>query len=317
MHDLLEVGFSLQHAVQFSQRALPKLSRVFSQIDHRLATGTLLANTLKPYLRIDIYYQLLLAEQHGDVSAAFNEIGNFLRLQKQQRRQLKGLLEYPLILLVLMGMIFLAMMIFIFPELKSWQVQNQLVSRQRFPWLELMLSIILALLIDGLYHYRHWRKMTKLRQVDRQCHWLIVGKLFRQYYGYYLTVNLSVLLQHGFSLHEICQIAADFDTNSLLYQVSQEVQSLSNQGHQLTEYILKKPFLPDELAIFVNRGLSNERLGNELSVFAKMKFNQLRNSTTHLLVLVQPLLFVLIAGGIVTMYLSILLPIYGSLQEVY
>ena len=133
MHDLLAVGFSLQHAVQFSQRVYPQQAAFFSKIDQQLRTGYLLADALKPYLRIELYYQLLLAEQHGSLSITLKEIGQYLQVQKQQHRQLKTLLEYPLILLVMLGTILAALLIFVFPELQSWQQQNQLPIGEQWP----------------------------------------------------------------------------------------------------------------------------------------------------------------------------------------
>ena len=117
--------------------------------------------------------------------------------------------------------------------------------------------------------------MSTLKKVRHQCRWPLFGKIFREYYGYYLTSNLAILLQHGFSLHEICQLTNKFDDDSLLHQVGQAVFELSSQGRQLTDLILKAPFLPDELAIFINRGLTNEQLGQELTLFSKLKFKKI------------------------------------------
>ena len=308
MHDLLAVGFSLQHAVQFSQRAYPQQAAFFSKIDQQLRTGCLLADALKPYLRIELYYQLLLAEQHGSLSITLKEIGQYLQVQKQQHRQLKTLLEYPLILLVMLGTILAALLIFVFPELpigEQWPIGETLIITGGVFFSYGGLAAI------------HWRHMSTLKKVRHQCRWPLFGKIFREYYGYYLTSNLAILLQHGFSLHEICQLTNKFDDDSLLHQVGQAAFELSSQGRQLTDLILKAPFLPDELAIFINRGLTNEQLGQELTLFSKLKFKKFRQSTMHILVLVQPALFILIAAGIFLMYLSILLPIYHSLQEVY
>ncbi|MDD6865661.1 MULTISPECIES: type II secretion system F family protein [Limosilactobacillus] len=317
MHDLLTVGFSLQHAVQFSQRAYPKQASFFSGIDRQLQSGRLLADALKPYVKIELYYQLLLAEQHGSLSVTLKEIGQFLQVQAQQRRQLKSLLEYPLILLLMLGMILGALLIFVFPELRSWQQENRLNSSAQWPLGETLIVVGSTFLIYGLLGIRHWRHMTTLKKVRRQCRWPLFGKIFRDYYDYYLTSNLAVLLKHGFSLHEICQLTSRFDDDSLLHQVGQMAYELGSQGKQLTDFILSMPFLPDELAIFINRGLSNEQLGQELTIFSRLRFKKFRQSTMHILVLVQPVLFILIAAGIVSMYLSILLPIYYSLQEVY
>lgn len=75
----------------------------------------------------------MLAEQHGSLSITLKEIGQYLQVQKQQHRQLKTLLEYPLILLVMLGTILAALLIFVFPELQSWQQQNQLPIGEQWP----------------------------------------------------------------------------------------------------------------------------------------------------------------------------------------
>lgn len=305
--------------MQFNSHSEPIHSRLlfFSKIDQQLRTGCLLADALKPYLRIELYYQLLLAEQHGSLSITLKEIGQYLQVQKQQHRQLKTLLEYPLILLVMLGTILAALLIFVFPELQSWQQQNQLPIGEQWPIGETLIITGGVFFSYGGLAAIHWRHMSTLKKVRHQCRWPLFGKIFREYYGYYLTSNLAILLQHGFSLHEICQLTNKFDDDSLLHQVGQAAFELSSQGRQLTDLILKAPFLPDELAIFINRGLTNEQLGQELTLFSKLKFKKFRQSTMHILVLVQPALFILIAAGIFLMYLSILLPIYHSLQEVY
>lgn len=305
--------------MQFNSHSEPIRGRplFFSKIDQQLRTGCLLADALKPYLRIELYYQLLLAEQHGSLSITLKEIGQYLQVQKQQHRQLKTLLEYPLILLVMLGTILAALLIFVFPELQSWQQQNQLPIGEQWPIGETLIITGGVFFSYGGLAAIHWWHMSTLKKVRHQCRWPLFGKIFREYYGYYLTSNLAILLQHGFSLHEICQLTNKFDDDSLLHQVGQAAFELSSQGRQLTDLILKAPFLPDELAIFINRGLTNEQLGQELTLFSKLKFKKFRQSTMHILVLVQPALFILIAAGIFLMYLSILLPIYHSLQEVY
>ena len=259
----------------------------------------------------------MLAEQHGSLSITLKEIGQYLQVQKQQHRQLKTLLEYPLILLVMLGTILAALLIFVFPELQSWQQQNQLPIGEQWPIGETLIITGGVFFSYGELVAIHWRHMSTLKKVRHQCRWPLFGKIFREYYGYYLTSNLAILLQHGFSLREICQLTNSFDDDSLLHQVGRAAFELSSQGRQLTDLILKAPFLPDELAIFINRGLTNEQLGQELTLFSKLKFKKFRQSTMHILVLVQPALFILIAAGIFLMYLSILLPIYHSLQEVY
>lgn len=152
--------------MQFNSHSEPIRSRLlfFSKIDQQLRAGRLLADALKPYLRIELYYQLLLAEQHGSLSITLKEIGQYLQVQKQQHRQLKTLLEYPLILLVMLGTILAALLIFVFPELQSWQQQNQLPIGEQWPIGETLIITGGVFFSYGGLAAIHWRHMSTLKK---------------------------------------------------------------------------------------------------------------------------------------------------------
>ena len=149
-----------------------------------------------------------------------------------------------------------------------------------------------------------------------RCRLPFVGRSFRLYYSYYLTTNLAGMLRYGLSLKEIIQVTGQYGQSSLLYQFSAIIRELVAEGKGVDQVIINYPFIPNELVVFINKGATLEELGDELAVFAQLQFKRLVQSIERLLVWVQPVIFILIAVTIVALYLSILLPIYHSLQGV-
>lgn len=312
--DLLTVGFSLRHALTFTQTSLPRLAPLIKKVQERVQVGKSVAQSLAPYVRADTYYQLDLAEKHGDLQKTLRELGTLMQARQQQYQKLKQLLQYPLILLALLGIIVVGLVGFVYPELRSWQT---------YPangWLancgEGVLFILAAILSTSGYRYWRWRHQARLDQVVALCRLPIVGQCYQLYFSYYLVTNLATLLRHGMSLQEILQITANFRSDALLHQLGQVVGKLVKTGRGLEELVYQYQFVPNELIIFINKGASREELGADLTAFAKILFQNLTQKIARLLVWVQPVIFAFIAVVIVILYLSILMPIYHSMTGV-
>lgn len=315
IHDLLTVGFSLQHALRFTKTVMPGLTPLLDDVERQLAAGKMLATGLQRYVSQDLYYQLRLAELHGALGQTLNELGTLRMAEIRQRRKLRSLLQYPLILLGMLVMVVSGLVIFVYPELNSWQTQSANNHWQALA-INLGAYLLTFLPIIGGFNWYRWQHLSSRQRMIRRCHWPIVGRSYQLYYSYYLTTNLAGMLRHGLSLQEIIRVTSQYGEQSLLYQFSAIIRRLVDEGEQFDRVIVSYPFIPDELVVFINKGITMEELGDELAVFAQLQFKRLVHSIERLLVWVQPVVFVLIAAAIVSLYLSILLPIYHSLQGV-
>lgn len=316
IHDLLAVGFSLRHAIQFTLTVYPRLRPFLEHLGEQLQMGKSFSTGIRPYVSADLYYQLLLAEQHGDLDVTLGEIGTLLATREEQRRKLRGLLQYPLLLLGMLLVVLVGLASFVYPELATWQTGGGGSS----PLITLGVNVglyVLGIALVGILLQRwYWRRATPLQRLVARCHWPVVGPCYTLYYRYYLTTNLAVMLCHGLSLKEIMGVTSRFQEQSLLHQFSLIVNQQLEQGERLDRTLQSYPFIPGELVIFINKGATLKDLGNELAALAKIQFRRLTQRIEHLLVWIQPVIFGLIALIIVILYLSILLPIYHSIQGV-
>ncbi len=296
---------------------MPKDRFWLKRVERALTNGDSFATAVNEMVNADLYVQLVLAEQHGQLGSTLAELGDFLLAQQRQRRKLIALLQYPILLIFLLGAMMVALGIFVYPELRTWQ-GNQLSSHwQIIPWQGIAAFLVGFVIIYLFAYYLRWQKKDVESRVRARCSWPVVGKMYRQYYGYYLVSTMAMLLGHGLSLRECCQVATSFNNNSLLCWWGQRLSSINEGGRSMVKLVDNCPYLPAELTIFLQQGLTQERLADELAVFGHLLFQRLLETIERLLVFVQPLMFLIVAIMIIGMYMSILLPIYHSLQGVY
>ena len=93
MGDLLKVGFSLQRALAFTAVVMKRQRLALVMVNQRLMEGKSFADSMQPFVGADLYYQLLLAEKHGELSHILTEIGTLLLTKQRQRQKLHRLLQ--------------------------------------------------------------------------------------------------------------------------------------------------------------------------------------------------------------------------------
>ncbi len=218
---LIKSGFALQHAVNFTVGTVYNKWSQLQPIPQRMAHGKTFAEAVKPIVKPTLYHQLILAEQHGNLDDCLLKVGQIMELKEKQRQKLWGILMYPLLLAGLLTVMFVLLRLFVFPELSQWSADNQLPS-----FLQLMITggwIILGitLIYTMGMAIRFWRA-SRVQRASMLASLPVVGKSFQSYYGYYLTIHLTMLLERGLSLHEICDVLVDSEVDTLITDIAKE-----------------------------------------------------------------------------------------------
>lgn len=313
--DLLKSGFSLRHAIEFSGVILKRHQFLFQEISLAMQDGKAFAECLKPYIKTNLYYQLLFAERHGSLEECLQEIGKLMLHQEKQRQKLMTLLQYPLILLGLLVSLMVTLKIFVFPELSQWGTGNP-QSRANYYLLEIIAYLSGGILAGSFLVGLRWLKLDQLQRINALCSLPVIGKCYQLFYSYYVVTNLAMMIRHGLTIKEICVIVSESSEQSFLSILGNLTETAVNQGHGLTEPFKRARFLPEELRIIVAKGSTLSDLGSDLTALANILFTRLARRIERLLVLIQPIIFSVIALIIIGLYLRLLLPIYHSMQGV-
>lgn len=312
--DQLASGFSLKQAVAFIRLADPTLPAVIRKIERQLASGQPFVPLLEPYLQPNVYFQLWTMTAYGELGAGLQHAAEMLRLMATQRKRLYQLLVYPAGLLVSMLGLFLALQIGILPQIRMGMGATETVG---FPWTKyLTFGGGLATLGSGVIGYSWWRQKTSLQRATGYLHWPVLGRLFRAYYAYYLAATLGQLVQSGLSVQQMLTVLRRLPEESLLAQLATELGRQLTLGQVPTSWLRKQAYIAPQLVILLQKGSTSPQLARELQAFGVIQYRELTRRWESALAIVQPVLLGVVALMIVGAYLSLLLPMYASLQGV-
>jgi competence protein ComGB len=315
LSDLLAVGFSLRESLNFIKIVIPTKKRQISKMVQLLEKGGAFSDAIKPFLKEDIYYQILIAEKHGELAESLKTLGSYLDTKHDHQSKLLQLLEYPILLLLFLGMLMVGMKIYIFPELNMWNTATRVHVIKNSTVIILLIMVGIITLVF-LMAKKFWQQPV-VQRVEVICRIPIVGKVYQSYCHYYLSLNLAMLLKSGLGIKSICNMLENFSKTSLLHQIGKALEKQLLEGEQTRLFINRYPFIPQELNVMLNKGNTTEALGKELVMFSKIKYQKLTKQIERLIGLIQPMMFLLIGVVIVFMYLSLLLPMYHSMEGVY
>jgi len=305
----------LRQSLRFSQMAGSGLPASVAQIEAQLLTGQDFVTCLAPYLQANVYFQLQITAAHGDLAVALQRGATLLQLMATQRKRLGQLLMYPLGLLVGMLGLLITLKVGILPQLQQEIAPKTGTASawQHYVVFGLGSGVILA----GYLGWRWWHQQTRLRLASWYLRWPVVGRIFRAYYAYYLTTNLSQLVASGLSVKQMLVVLHQLPERALLYQLAEILEQRLRAGQSPVIWLRQQAFVPQQLVALLQKGRTHEQLTRELEAYGQLRYRELQRLTEQGLAMVQPVLLTVVALLIVGAYLSLLLPMYGNLQGVY
>ncbi|MFT8936585.1 type II secretion system F family protein [Liquorilactobacillus sp.] len=307
--DLIYSGFSLKQALNDIMIFFPKQSKICKVIQKEIEMGNTFCSGLEGLVNQDTYNQLFIAEKFGFLPRSSKQIGSLWEKREEQRRKLVGVLLYPVMLLVMLGGVSIGMHFLWQPQMSDLGIKTA-ENHQAGIWGLLAIIISFSCIFYGTWRYN---RLTALEKKQRLCRLPVIGNLFKEYYAYYITFNLAILLKEGMNIKEIYSFLKKFERNTFLYEIGAELGNNLEDGKDIHKMIAKYDFLPSEISLFLQKGKILSQIGEEFFFFSEMIHKRLTIQINRLIEMVQPILFIVIAILIVITYLKMLTPIYNNL----
>lgn len=308
LYNLLKTGVPLKQSVNFMKIMFPKFLSDLIDIEMSLRKGNSISHSLEFLLERDILNQLMIAEKQGNFINGLKEILNFLELKKSQVKKIKDLMLYPMLLCFILFLILFSINTFIIPQ---FDMNN---SGSNFYLTYIIFGCFLIFLTLAIIFYYHFKKFNSLSKLKILMKIPLLKLLLKDYLGYYLSLNLSLMLKNGLEVKDIIKVCMNFDEKSLLRELTLELDENMSQGNSFSMIIEKYNFIPDEFKVFLEQGNSKTEISYNFLVYSKLKFQDLINRSNKLITFIQPLFLLIIGIVIVIAYLKIMLPMYGSIK---
>jgi len=326
---LLRAGIPILQAISMLRKRAQSagLSTVLADVEDKIRGGLALSAAFAAQGSVfpRIYTASILAgERSGALDEVLDRYVEYMRRSVNLRRKIRGALAYPMMLLTASFGMVAFLTVYVVPRMSSL---FEGFGRGKLPWLTLIVTGIadwvsanfwwlVPAVFVSLVAFVFWARTPSGRMtIDRVLLKLpLVGKLLQQMAVAQATRSLATLLAGGITLVESWEIAAESITNRELRRKSSAILPMIREGRSFTESLESAGWFP-ELAVDMigvgERSGSLREMLDEVAVFydseAEVKLEQL--TTT-----IEPAILIVMGGVVVTILLSIYLPIISAIS---
>ena len=319
---LIGSGIPLDKALQsIGKNSNSKIGDLFNDIGTELQQGRQLHLILSDYPEsFDQTYISLVAagEISGNLVEAFKNLSDYLEDEISIKQKIFSALAYPILVIGFSVLVVIALLIFVLPQV----TQQFIKSNIELPFLtSLMIFIsnnififvgVIFLLIMGSYFY--YRKNISGTSRESNIHKLLLKIPF---VGRFLLISelekfsrvMFLMLKSGINLDQSLNHANKLINNVYIRTIIKDATDDIIEGKDFLYKIKQAKVFPE---IFIQLLSSGFQSGSLLEMFEKLAFyfkDEIDNSRSSLLSIIEPLILIIMGGIITLIILAILLPI--------
>ncbi|EDO0828130.1 type II secretion system F family protein [Listeria monocytogenes] len=322
---LLEKGFSLDATISYLSITSPKYRKRYEQIITSLANGNSFSYALsKNGFPEFICSQLHYASSHGYFLQTIHETGVHMKRKAEETNALMKTFQYPLVLFSTVIIVFFLLRIFLLPkfELLFTQLSTNGTVGTKFTYFLLeKVPVLLGIFLLSLFLIFSFiiRKQKQKNAYDRAyfyCRIPYIRQFSRIHYSQYLSRELGYLLKSGLSITHIMHLFAQEESPAFFQAIARQILPTLEQGLSLTKALEKMPIFEKELYYIAIHGEKNGDLAEEFLFYYNLCHQKSLQKTEKLFSFIQPIVFIVIGILIVSIYLSILYPMFSMVNHI-
>lgn len=317
---LLEEGFSMKEALNFLVIVLGKKEAWIQEVSHKIESGRSLDGAIRDYQFPDwICSQLYFAHHHGRLAHTLIQCGNQLDGEQKRKKEMMGLLSYPVFLIFFMLGMLMALRFILLPQFQAMVPQDDRLAQAGInfiyysPYLILFIFLLAIASVIAMKIYEKKTSATAMATLLSQIP--LLSPFVKKFYTYRFTNEWAALLKSGLSMQELVSIMTQKETTPLMQEIGQALEKGLLQGRGIHQIMANFPFFLEEYTNVIQHGQKIGALAESLGVYAKECLTELDRSIKKVFAMIQPVLFLFIAALLVVIYGSMLLPMFSFMDS--
>ncbi len=324
MQSLARAGLPLDRALNGLQASMKNLAfkAVLQNVLQGLEGGLDLATALGRHPKIfsPLFLSLVsVGENTGRLDLAFQQIGKYLELEKNTRKQVKSATRYPMFVLITIAVALVVITMFVIPAFSDTFARLQAdlpletriligVSDFFIAWWPHMLGSLLALVVA----VRTWIRTPQGRLIwDRRKMQLpLAGPVLEQIALARFTRSFAMILKAGVPIVHGMSVVAGAVGNAWFSRRILKMQDGVSRGESLSRTATTSgmftPLILQMIAVGEESGTIDELMAEVADFYdQEVEYNIKRISEA-----IEPILIVVIAGMVLVLALGVFLPIW-------
>lgn len=321
---LLNQGYTISEAIGlFQSYEREEKQVILHDIVTKLLKGYSFSEALNDFhLPKNIIDFIFLSEQYGNLANGLIDSGNLVIKTEETKQKLQKLFKYPLFLVWLLCLFMIIMYYYLFPQYNELFLSLNmdlpfittlfLIAIEKAPYV-FIVFLALSLLLLG-YYKLYFQKKEVLVQGQIYANLPIFGMFYKSIVTYSFANNLSYLVKNGLSLYDSLLIFKDVPGLGYISEEAKRMIKKLEGGEKLHDALLTDTVYLKGLAYIVEHGQSNGRLEYELVHYSKWLLTDIEDRMKRLIIITQPILFLIIGMVVLVMFTSILLPVFSLIN---
>ena len=306
----------------------PKLSQYIKGVREEVRNGALLSDAFgKQGVFPTIYVTSVLAgERSGSLSDVLERYISYQKIALSVRKKLLVSLLYPAVLVLLAACLIVFLVTFVVPNFaelyKSMAAQlpmpTQILIAVGTTARDYVIVGFVALVLAVL-GFRYWSRTARGSEtVDRMLmRTPIAGEVWLKYQVAQFSRVLGTLLVGGIPLMQALNTASDSLGTQVLKKVLTEAGKLVREGQSLSQALRTTKVFPGLSIDMIEVGESTGALAAMLSSVAEFYEEDVSNSVTAALSLIEPVIMIVMGIFVAFVLISLYLPIFSLADSVH
>lgn len=269
-----------------------------------------------------LYCALVKAgEAAGILDTILNKLAEFLERQEKLKKQIKGALTYPVIVVFVGIIVIFGLMTFVVPQFVGMLKE----SNQAIPWVtqtvidisdffrNYTLLLIVGLVAGSMIFLNYIRTVKGKRQWDQfTMKAPLFGMLIIKGNLSSFTRTLATMLTAGVPIIDALEICIDTLDNTQIAKDLTKVRKAVMEGKSITEPLSRIKYFPPLVNQMMKVGESTGNLDNMLIKVADVFESEVEELIGNMTKLIEPLILVVLGGMIGFVLIAMYLPIFMS-----
>ena len=259
-------------------------------------------------------------EESGKLDETFTYLADYLERAYELSSKARNALIYPAFVLATFIIVMILMFVIILPQLIP--ILNE-VGGELPIYTRILIGLsnsmrafgVLALLLCaalGLFLWRYYQTAAGRLAVHRfQISIPVIGTLYRKLYMARFADNLQTLLSGGIPVVRALGITAEIVGNEVYrLAVLESIESVKG-GSSISASLAQHPDIPPLLSQMIRIGEETGRLDSILKNIGRFYQKEVDSAVDNLVDLIEPLMILVLGGGVGLLVAAILMPIYS------
>jgi type II secretory pathway component PulF len=300
------------------------LAKKLTEIADDLQSGSSISAALAKHPKVfsDFYVNMVKAgEESGKLDQTFQYLADYLDRTYELTSKVKGALIYPAFIVVTFFVVMILMFTVVIPKISVMLVENGgdipsytkvVMGISNFLVNDGFILLAVALVV-GFLVVRFIRTPAGRIAFDRfKISIPYVSTLYRKLYLSRISDNMSTMLASGIPMVRALELTSTVINNRIYQGIIDEAVEAVKGGKTLSDSMSNNPHeIPGIMVQMIKVGEETGESGTILKTVAHFYSREVETAVEALVSLIEPLMIVMLGGGVAILLASVLIPIYS------